>query len=66
METSTYGSKLDVARNATDLCMEMRYKLRMLVAKIDGPMNMYEDKQSVVISTTNPSSILKKKHKALS
>ncbi len=43
----------------------MRYKLRMLGFKIAGPTIRYEDNQNMVISATNPSSTLKKKHNVL-
>jgi len=65
VETSTYGSELVAARIATELSMELRYQLRMLGVGIQGPTIMYGDNQSVVISTTTPSSTLKKRHNAL-
>ena len=42
--------------------MELRYQLRMLGVPIDGPAMMYGDNLSVVINTTVPSNVLKKKH----
>ena len=65
VETSTYGSELVPARIATELIMEMRYKLRMLGVPILGSAARYGDNQSVVINTTVPSSVLKKKHNAI-
>ena len=65
VETSTYGSELVAARIAVDLLVEMRYKLRMLGAPIETPSVMYGDNMSVVLSTTFPSSTLKKKHQAM-
>ena len=66
VETSTYGSELVAARVATELVMEMRYMLRMLGVPLDGPALMLGDNMSVVLNTTLPSSVLKKKHCAIS
>ena len=65
VETSTYGSELVAARIATELIMEMRYKLRMLGVPLLGSAVLYGDNQSVVLNTTVPSSTLKKKHNAI-
>ena len=64
VETSTYGSEMVAARIATELIMELRYQLRMIGVPIDGPAVMFGDNQSVVLNTTVPSSVLKKKHHA--
>ena len=65
VETSTYGSELVAARIATDLIIEYRYILKILGVKIDGPALLLGDNKSVVLNTTVPSSILKKKHNAI-
>jgi hypothetical protein len=65
VESSTYGSELVAGRIATELAMEMRYKLRMLGVPIDGAVTMYGDNMSVIQSMSVPSSILKKKHNAI-
>ncbi len=65
VETSTYGSELVAARIATDLIIEMRYTLRALGVPLDGPALLLGDNQSVVLNTTVPSSVLKKKHNAV-
>ena len=44
--------------------MALRYQLRMIGVPIEGPAMMYGDNQSVVLNTTVPSSVLKKKHHA--
>ena len=62
VESSTYGSELVAARTATELTMELRYTLRSLGVPLDGPALMLGDKMSVVLNTTVPSSVLKKKH----
>ncbi len=63
MEMSTYGSELMAA---TELSRGLRYQLRILGVAIQEPTIMYGDNQSMVISTTTPSSTLKKMHNALS
>ena len=57
-----YGSELVAARIATELIMKLRYTLRMLGVPLDGPALMLGDNMSVVLNTTVPSSVLKKKH----
>jgi hypothetical protein len=65
VETSTYGSELVAARIATELIIEVRYMLRMIGVPIDGPTLMLGDNMSVILNTTVPSSVLKKKHCAI-
>ncbi|MCY7390403.1 MAG: Ty1/Copia family ribonuclease HI, partial [Leptolyngbyaceae cyanobacterium CAN_BIN12] len=40
VETSTYGSELVAARVATEMILDLRYKLRMLGVPLDGPALM--------------------------
>ena len=47
------------------LVIETRYALRMLGIGVDGPALMLGDNKSVVLNTSVPSSILKKKHCAI-
>ena len=61
-ETSTYRSELVAARTAIDILIEMRYKLRMLGARLEEQSVLVGDNMSVVTNTTLPSSALKKKH----
>ena len=65
VESSTYGSELVAAQIATELVMELRYTLCMIGVPIDGPTAMLGDNMSVVINTTVPSSVSKKKHCAI-
>jgi hypothetical protein len=64
VETSTYGSELVTSRVATELILEIRYRLRSLGVALDGPALMLGDNMSVVLNTTVSSSVLKKKHNA--
>ena len=40
----------------------MRYKLRMMGVPLDGPTNIFCDNESVVKSSVNPVTKIKKKH----
>ena len=61
-KTSTYGSELVAKKTATKLTMEICYKLIMMGVPFDGPAKILGDNESVVISCSNPSSNLDKKH----
>ena len=65
LETSTYGAELVALRIAIELIIEYRYKLRMMGIPIEGASQVLCDNKSVVLSTSLPSSTLKKKHNAL-
>ena len=65
VETSTYGSELVAARVAVELVIEVQYKLRMLGVPLEETSLLIGDNMSVVINTTLPSSMLKKKHNAI-
>ncbi len=62
VECSTYGAELVAARIAIELIIELRYKLRMLGVKMEKETVLVGDNMSVVVSTTIPSSSIKKKH----
>ena len=61
METSTYGSEITALKIAVETAIELRYKLRMLGVKVEGPTEMLGDNQAVVINVSKPESMLKKK-----
>jgi hypothetical protein len=65
VETSTYGSELVASRVATELILEVRYMLWSLGVALDGPELILGDNIPVVLNTTVPSSVLKKKHNAI-
>jgi len=65
VESSTYGSEMVAACIASELILETRYKLRMLGVPVEGPAMLLGDNLSVILSTTIPSSVLKKKHQAI-
>ena len=65
VETSTFGSEFVAMRTAIEMIIGLRYKLRMMGVEIDGPCNVFCDNNSVVLNTTRPESVLKKKHNAV-
>ena len=67
IETSTYGSELIAAKQGVETKnLEYRKKLRLMGANVEQTSLLLGDNKSVVINTTVPSSVLKKKHCALS
>jgi hypothetical protein len=62
VESSSFGSELVAARIAVDMVVELRTALRVMGVPLDGPAVMLGDNRSVVLNTTLPSSVLKKKH----
>ena len=64
VECSTYGSEMIAARMAVELLIEWRYKLTMLGLKVEDKSWLVGDNMAVILSTTLPSSNLKKKHLA--
>ena len=65
VETSTFGSEFVAMRNARDVIIALRYKLRMFGVPLDGPAQVYCDNQGVVKNTSIPESVLSKKHNAI-
>ena len=62
VETSTYGSEMVAAQIAVEIILEIRYALRMLGVPIERTSLLMEDNNSLLLNTTLPSSMLKKKH----
>ena len=61
-ETSTFGSEIVTLRNATDLIISLRYKLRSFGVPIVGEANIFCDNDAVVKNTSSADATLKKKH----
>ena len=64
VETSTYGAELVATRIAVELLIAWRYNLRMLGVELEESSFLVGDNMSVVVNTTIPSSILKKKNQS--
>jgi Reverse transcriptase (RNA-dependent DNA polymerase) len=65
VESSTFGSEFVAMRIAIEMIEGLRYKLRMMGVAIDGPCNVFCDNNAVVINSSCPESMLKKKHAAI-
>jgi hypothetical protein len=65
VETSTYGFELVASRNTTELILEVRFMLRSLCAALDRPTLVLGDNMLVVLSNSDPSSVMKKKNNAI-
>jgi hypothetical protein len=60
IETSTFGSEFVALKIAVEMNEALRYKLRMMGVKVNGPTNCFCDNQSVVTNAVVPQSTLKK------
>ncbi len=65
VESSSFGSEFVALCAAKDMLVVLRYKLQMFGVPIDGPANVFCDKNGVVKNTTIPESMLAKKHNAI-
>ena len=62
VKTSIYGVELVAARIADDMVISLWYMLCILGILVGRPSLMLGDNNSVVLKTSVPSSVLKKKH----
>ena len=62
IETSTFGSEFVALKIAVELVESLIYKLRMFGVPIEGEARIFCDNESVVNSSGNPETVLKKKH----
>jgi len=65
IETSSFGSEFTALKQATELVVALRWKLRMFGVPLDGPSHIRCDNQSVVTNASVPASTLKKKNNAI-
>jgi hypothetical protein len=61
VEDATFGSEFIALRQAKNLIVAFRYKLRMFGIPIDGPTNVFCDNESVTKNVRLPESTLNKK-----
>lgn len=66
IETSTYSAEFMAMKTAVEEVMSVRYMLRCLGVKVTRPTPILGDNRSVIMNATIPSSLLKKKHVAIS
>ena len=65
VETSTFGSEFIAMKTAVEQIEVLRYKLCMFGVPLEGPTNIFCDKESVFKNTSIPDSTLKKKHTSI-
>jgi hypothetical protein len=65
IETSTFGSEFITLRNAHDIVVSLRYKLRMFGIPLAGAAHVFCDNQGVVKNASILESVLTKKHNAV-
>ena len=66
VETSMYGAEFAAMKMAIEEAIAMRYMLRCLGVYVEHTTRIYGDNAGVILNATIPSSLLKKKHVALS
>ena len=65
VESSTFGSEFVAMRQAKEMIVALRYKLRMFGVPINGPTSIMCDNQGIVKNTSIPDSTLTKRHNAI-
>ena len=65
VESSSFGSEFIAMKQCCEYVCGLRYKLRMMGISCDDPMFIYGDNQSVLVNTTIPDSMLKKKSQSI-
>lgn len=65
IETSTYGTEFIVMKTAVEEVISMQYMLRCLGVNVIKLLHIMGDNRSVILNSTVPSSLLKKKHIAI-
>ena len=66
VQMSTFDSEFFAMKEACEYIRGLRYKLRMMGISVDGPSYIYGDNQSVLINSSIPTSVLKKKSSLIS
>ena len=66
IETSTYGAKFCAMKTGIEETIAIRYVMRFLVVKVETASLLYGDNMGVIQNSTIKSSLLKKKHVAIS
>ena len=65
IETSSFGSEFTALKVAAEMIEGLRYKLRMMGIPISGSAHVMADNQSVIMNSTRPESVLKKKSNSI-
>ena len=65
VEGAVFGSEFLAMKQCVEALRGIRFKLRMMGVKIDGPTYVYGDNIYVLHNTSNPKSVLKKKSNSI-
>ena len=65
VESSTFGSEFVAMRIAIEMKEGLRYKLRLMGVELQGACYVFCDSNAVVLNSSVPESVLKKKHAAV-
>ena len=65
IETSSFGSEFIAMKVCCEYLRGLRYKLRMMAIPCDFPSYVYGDNQSVLVNSSKPFSVLKKKSSSI-
>eukprot|EP00957_Ditylum_brightwellii_P114373 8720440-Ditylum_brightwellii.AAC.1 len=66
MEISTFGADIMAMKTAVEEVMVLRYMLQCLGVRVTKPSFILGNNLSMILNSTIPSSLLKKKHVAIS
>ena len=61
VEGDVFGADFVAMKQGVEALRGIRFKLKMMGAKIDGPTYVYGDNMSVIHNTSKPESVLNKK-----
>ena len=65
VEGTVFGAEFVAMKQGVEALRGIRFKLRMMGVKIDGPNYVYGDNMSVIQNTSKPESVLKKKSNSI-
>ena len=65
IETSSFGSEFIAMKQCCEYLRGFRYKLRMMGIPVEGPAYIFGDNKSVLVNSSQPDSVLKKKSNSI-
>ena len=65
VKVSTFGSDITAMKNAIELIVALRYKLRVFSVPVDGATNIFCDNKAVTRNCSDPTSTMKKKYHSI-
>ena len=65
VEGAVFGADFVAMKQCVEALRGIRFKLRMMGVKIDGPTYLYGDNMSFILNTSKPESVLKNKYNSI-